>query len=178
MFSSKLLYKPTHHSHNSKMDDINIIEHIKGAPGFRIFGLGPNCKPSRGVEQLQMLLTKNSSWGKKRNIKDLKKMLAGSSVVISLWSKDKLIGFGRANTDEIFRAVLWDIIIEKDYQNLGLGTKIVHKLLTNPSVSNVQRIYIMTTHCESFYEKIGFKNASNQMLMIYDKSMDILKINQ
>ena len=159
------------------MDDINILEHIKGAPGFRIFGLGPNCKPSRGLEQLQMLLTKNSSWGKKRNIRDLKKMLAGSSVVISLWSQEKLIGFGRATTDEIFRAVLWDIIIEKDYQNSGLGKKIVHKLLTNPLISKVQRIYIMTTHCESFYKKIGFKNSSNQMLMLYDKSIDFLEIH-
>ena len=159
------------------MDDINILEHIKGAPGFRIFGLGPNCKPSRGLEQLQMLLTKNSSWGQKRNIKDLKKMIAGSSVVISLWSQEKLIGFGRATTDEIFRAVLWDIIIEKDYQNSGLGKKIVHKLLTNPLISKVQRIYIMTTHCESFYKKIGCKNSSNQMLMLYDKSIDFLEIH-
>ena len=160
------------------MDDINILEHFKGAPGLRIFGLGPNYKPSRGLEQLQNLLTKNSSWAQERDVRDLKTMLARSSVVISLWSQDKLIGFGRANTDEIFRAVLWDIIIEKDYQNSGLGKKIVKKLLTNPLVSNVQRIYIMTTHCESFYKKIGFKNASNQMLMIYDKSIDMLKINQ
>ena len=158
------------------MDDIHILEHIKGAPGFRILGLGPNCKPSRGLEQLQMLLKNNSSWGKKRNIKDLKKMLAGSSVVVSLWSKEKLIGFGRATTDEIFRAVLWDIIIEKNYQNSGLGKKIVHKLLTNPLISKVQRIYIMTTHCESFYKKIGFKNSSNQILMLYDKTIDFLEI--
>ena len=160
------------------MDDIYILEHIKGAPGFRMLGLGPNFKPSKGLEQLQMLLTKNSSWGKERSRKDLKKMLESSSVVISLWSKEKLIGFGRANTDEIFRAVLWDIIIEKDYQNLGFGKKIVHKLLTNRLVSKVQRIYIMTTHCENFYEKIGFKNSSNQRLMVYDKYIDALKINK
>jgi len=159
------------------MDDIHILEHLKGAPGFRILGLGPNCKPSRGVEQLQMLLRNNSSWGKKRNIKDLKKMLAGSSVVVSLWSQEKLIGFGRATTDEIFRAVLWDIIIEKNYQHSGLGKKIVHKLLTNPLISKVQRIYIMTTHCESFYKKIGFANSSNQFLMLYDNSIDCLEID-
>ena len=158
------------------MKDINILEHNKGAPGFRMFGLGPNLKPSKGLEQLQLLLTRNSSWGKKRNIKDLKKMLAGSSVVISIWYKKKLIGFGRATTDEIFRAVLWDIIVEKDYQHSGLGKKIVHKLLTNPMISKVQRIYIMTTHCESFYKKIGFKNSSSQMLMLYDKSSDFLEI--
>ena len=105
------------------MDDINILEHANGAPGFRYFGLGPNFKPSSGLKQLQTLLTNNSSWGQKRNIKDLKKMLAGSSVVVSCWSHDQLIGFGRATTDQIYRAVLWDIVVEKNYQNLGLGTK-------------------------------------------------------
>ena len=159
------------------MDDIYILEHIKGAPGFRMLGLGPNFKPSKGLEQLQMLLTKNSSWGKERSRKDLKKMLESSSVVISLWSKEKLIGFGRATTDEIFRAVLWDIVIEKDYQNLGLGKKIVHKILKNPLISKVEKTYIMTTHCEGFYKKIGFENSSNQTLMLYNKSLDFLEIN-
>ena len=156
------------------MDDINILEHFRGAPGLRIFGLGPNYKPSSGLKQLQKLLKNNSSWGKERSLRDLKKMLAGSSVVISLWSQDKLIGFGRANTDQTFRAVLWDIIIEKDYQNLGLGKTIVGKLLKNPLISNVERIYIMTTHCERFYNQIGFKKTSKQRLMIYDKCIEIL----
>ncbi len=152
------------------MNDINILEHAPGAPGLRFFGLGPSFKPSKGLKQVQTLLTKNSSWGKTRNLKEIKKMLAGSSVVVSLWSNEKLIGFGRATTDEIFRAVLWDIVVERNYQNSGLGKKIVHKLLMNPLISKVQRIYIMTTHCESFYEKIGFKVQGNQKLMIFQSN--------
>jgi N-acetylglutamate synthase-like GNAT family acetyltransferase len=152
------------------MDDINILEHANGAPGFRYFGLGPNFKPSSGLKQLQTLLTNNSSWGQKRNIKDLKKMLAGSSVVVSFWSHDQLIGFGRATTDQIYRAVLWDIVVEKNYQNLGLGKKIVKKLVMNPMIYRVQRIYVMTTHCETFYGKVGFQSFENQKLMIYQRS--------
>ena len=151
------------------MNDINILHHAKGAPGLRMFGLGPNLKPSKGLKQLQVLLTNNSSWGQKRNIKDLKKMLATSAVVISLWSNKKLIGFGRATSDEIFRAVLWDIVVDKNYQNSGLGRQIVQTLLTNRLIYKVERIYIMTTHCERFYNKIGFKNLSDQRLMIYNR---------
>ena len=155
------------------MNDINILEHAPGAPGLRFFGLGPSFKPSKGLKQVQTLLTKNSSWGKTRNLKDIKKMLAGSSVVVSLWSNEKLIGFGRATTDEIFRAVLWDIVVDKNYQNSGLGKKIVHKLLKNPLISKVQRIYIMTTHCESFYDKLGFKVSTSQKLMLYQNNKKI-----
>ena len=155
------------------MNDINILEHAPGAPGLRFFGLGPSFKPSKGLKQVQTLLTKNSSWGKTRNLKDIKKMLAGSSVVVSLWSNEKLIGFGRATTDEIFRAVLWDIVVDKNYQNSGLGKKIVHKLLMNPLISRVQRIYIMTTHCESFYDKLGFKVSTSQKLMLYQNNKKI-----
>ena len=152
------------------MDDIDILEHAHGAPGLRCFGMGPNFKPSGGLKQLQTLLTNNSSWGQRRNIKDLKKMLAGSSVVVSFWSNDQLIGFGRATTDQIYRAVLWDIVVEKNYQNLGLGKKIINKLLMNPLIYNVQRIYVMTTHCKSFYSKVGFQSFEKQKLMIYQRS--------
>ena len=76
--------------------------------------------------------------------------------------KEKLIGFGRATTDQIYRAVLWDIVVEKNYQNLGLGKKIVKKLLMNPLIHGVQRIYVMTTHCENFYNKVEFQLSENQ----------------
>ena len=158
------------------MNNITILEHANGAPGLRFFGLGPSLKPSKGLKQVQTLLTKNSSWGKKRNLKDIKKMLARSSVVVSIWSNEKLIGFGRATTDEIFRAVLWDVVVEKNYQNSGLGKKIVQKILMNPLISKVERIYIMTTHCEVFYDKIGFKIPTNQKLMIYKNNKKSYKI--
>ena len=66
------------------MKEISLIKHAKGALGLRIFGLGPNLKPTNGLIKLQKLLDNNAFWAKNRTINDLKKCLANSDVVISL----------------------------------------------------------------------------------------------
>ena len=38
------------------MKEISLINHSKGAIGLRIFGLGPNLKPTNGLNKLQKLL--------------------------------------------------------------------------------------------------------------------------
>ena len=44
---------------------------------------------------------------------------------ISVWKDTRLIGFGRATSDKIYRAVLWDVVVEKSHQKIGIGKKIV-----------------------------------------------------
>ena len=77
-------------------------------------------------------------------------MLSKSSVVVSLWKDKALVGFGRATSDTIYRAVLWDIVVDKSFQNLGLGKIIVKAILENDLISKTERVYIMTTNCEKF----------------------------
>tara|TARA_B100000945_G_scaffold318965_1_gene325027 strand:- start:220 stop:399 length:180 start_codon:yes stop_codon:yes gene_type:complete len=50
-----------------------LIKHKKGAPGLRLLGLGPNLNPCNGLQKLQQLLEKNTTWAKNRTIGDLKK---------------------------------------------------------------------------------------------------------
>ena len=103
------------------MKEISLIKHTKGALGLRIFGLGPNLKPTNGLIKLQKLLDNNAFWAKNRTINDLKKCLANSDVIISLWVGKEIVGFGRALTDGIYRGVLWDIVIDQNHQGKGLS---------------------------------------------------------
>ncbi len=148
------------------MDDLKLISHLKGAPALRIFGIGPNCRPVQGLKKLKDLLNQNAPWTNNRNAKELAKMLANTDVIVTAWKGEKLIGFGRATSDQSFRAVLWDVVVDKNYQNLGLGKQIVQTILNNPSISNVERVYLMTTFCMEFYLKLGFSFESNQRLML------------
>ena len=113
------------------MNEISIINHSKGAIGLRIFGLGPKLKPSNGLNKLQKLLDRNTFWAKSRTINDLKKCLSNSDVVISLWVGKEIVGFGRALTDGVYRGVLWDVVIDQNYQGKGLGTIIMKNLLSS-----------------------------------------------
>jgi len=151
---------------NYLMKNISLIKHASTAPGLRIFGLGPSFKPTKGLEKLQLLFNQNTLWAKDRTINQIKKMLANSNVIITLWSNHNLVGFGRATTDQVYRAVLWDIVISKDVQRIGLGKVIVEELLKDKKIISAEKIYLMTTDSKDFYKQLGFKVNINQTLMV------------
>ena len=148
------------------MKGIYLIKHSKGALGLRFFGLGPNLKPTNGLNKLQRLLENNAFWAKNRTIKDLKKCLANSNVVVSLWVGNEIVGFGRALTDGIYRCVLWDIVIDQNYQSKGFGKIIVKNLLSSKEIKNTKKIYLMTTNKKLFYSQLDFKEVTSQKLLI------------
>ena len=148
------------------MNEISLIKHSKGAIGLRLFGLGPNLKPNNGLKKLQRLLDKNTFWAKSRTINDLKKCLANSDVVISIWVGNEIVGFGRALTDGIYRGVLWDIVIDKNHQGKGFGTLILKNLLSSKKIKNTKKLYLMTTNKKQFYSQFNFKEVTSQNLLI------------
>ena len=145
---------------------IRLVRHAPGAPGLRLLGLGPGCRPSRGLLKLQRLFRKHAFWAQHRSILDLRQMLRGSAVVVSLWRGKRLVGFGRASSDGIHRAVLWDIVVAGDLQGRGLGRQVVEALLESPRLQRVERIYLMTTNSAGFYQQLGFSSAEPQQLLI------------
>ena len=148
------------------MKDISLIKHASRAPGLRLFGLGPSLKPMKGLEKLQVLFNQDTLWAKNRTIKQIKQMLANSNVIITVWKKNNLVGFGRATTDQVYRAVLWDIVVSKDVQRLGLGKIIVEALLKDKKIISTEKVYLMTTNSKDFYQQLGFKVNINQSLMM------------
>ena len=143
-----------------------LIRHASGAPGLRLLGLGPGLKPSRGLLKLQRLFNKHAFWAKGRSLEELRRMLAGSTAVVSLWRGKRLVGFGRASSDGIHRAVLWDIVVAGDLQGRGLGKQVVEALLSMPALQKVERIYLMTTNGAGFYQQLNFRCAEPQKLLI------------
>ena len=148
------------------MKEISLINHSKGAIGLRLFGLGPNLKPTNGLNKLQKLLDNNAFWAKSRTIRDLRKCLANSDVVISLWVGNEIVGFGRALTDGIYRGVLWDIVIDHNHQGKGFGKLIIKNLLSSKKVKNTKKLYLMTTNKKLFYSQLDFKEVTSQNLLI------------
>ena len=150
------------------MQEISLINHTQGALGLRLFGLGPNLKPNNSLKKLQKLLEDNTFWAKNRTIKDLKKCLANSDVIVSLWVGNKIVGFGRALTDGIYRGVLWDIVIDQNYQSKGFGKLIVKSLLSSKKIKNTKKLYLMTTNKKLFYSQLDFKEVTSQNLLIHE----------
>ena len=150
------------------MKEISLINHSKGAMGLRFLGLGPNFKPINGLIKLQKLLDRNTFWAKSRTINDLKKCLANSDVIVSLWVGNEIVGFGRALTDGVYRGVLWDIVIDQNHQGKGFGTLIVKNLLSSKKIQNTKKLYLMTTCKKKFYSQLNFKEVTSQDLLIHE----------
>ena len=148
------------------MVSIRRIQHAPGAPGLRCFGLGPHLRPSRGLLKLERLLNKHAFWARGRNRRQLRRLLAGSEAVVSLWRGKRLVGFGRATSDGLCRAVLWDVVVAGDLQGRGLGRQVVEALLEAPALRRVERVYLMTTNSAGFYRQMGFTDAAPQVLLV------------
>ena len=118
------------------------------------------------LQQLQSLFNKSAFWAIDRKIEDLKIAIDRSEPVVSAWNATQLVGFARATSDGIYRATIWDVVIDCDYQRLGLGRKLVETVLAHSCMQRVERIYLTTTHQQSFYKRLGFElNSSTTMIL-------------
>jgi len=151
------------------MAEIHLLQHAPGAPGLRWFGLGPGLRPTRGLWKLQRLLDQHAFWAQGRTPAQLRQMLRGSAAVVSLWRGKRLVGFGRASSDGVFRAVLWDVVIPEDLQGQGLGRRLVEALVQAQALQGVERVYLMTTNSAGFYRQLGFQQVKGQQLLRIDR---------
>lgn len=58
---------------------------------------------------------------KKHNEEKIKKIFTLSNVVTIAYDKDEIVGFGRAMSDGVFNAAIYDVLIEDTYQHKGIG---------------------------------------------------------
>lgn len=121
------------------------------------------------LEQLQQLFNLCAFWARERSIEDLSIAISNSEPVISVCDGNRLIGFARATSDGIYRATIWDVVIHPDYRGTGLGSKLVETVLSHPRM-RVERVYLMTTHQQGFYEKIGFQRNTTTTMVLYNQA--------
>lgn len=152
-------------SNREILEDMNDRESTKGR-SIRF----EDRKVDLNLHQLQALFNKSAFWAIDRQIDDLKVALDRSEPVVSAWDEDKLIGFARATSDGIYRATIWDVAIDPDYQRLGLGRKLMETVLSHPCMHRVERIYLSTTHQQGFYERMGFERNSSTTMVLNNRS--------
>ncbi|MEM6520801.1 MAG: GNAT family N-acetyltransferase [Cyanobacteria bacterium P01_D01_bin.71] len=120
------------------------------------------------LNQLINLFQQAAFWASDRTPEDMAIAIAHSHPVVTAWDGDALIGFARATSDGIYRATIWDVVMHPDYQGAGLGRKLVQTVLSHPLMSRIERVYLMTTHQQAFYQRIGFaENQTTTMVLLH-----------
>lgn len=119
--------------------------------------------------QLQELFNLTAFWAIDRRLEDLETAIHYSDPVVTVWNDRQLIGFARATSDGIYRATIWDVIVHPDYQGAGLGRKLVETVLAHPRVNRVERVYLMTTNQQKFYQRIGFQSNATTTMVLFNR---------
>ena len=97
----------------------------------------------------------------RRPLRKVKKAIHHSFLVVSMWEvkgkKKRLIGFARATSDHAFNATIWDVVVDPNFQNRGLGKammKYTIAQLRNADISNIT--LFADPQVVSFYRRLGF----------------------
>ncbi len=123
----------------------------------------------KDLEASQLLrLFHQAPWAKNRTLEAAKEMLRHTDIALCAWEGDQLVGFGRVLTDYVYRATIWDVIVDKAYQKQGIGTEIVQRLLHHPRLKKVELFWLCTRRPE-FYEQLGF-SSKEQTGMVWSRS--------
>lgn len=126
-------------------------------------------KKSLQPEQL-LTLFQQAPWAKGRTLNDARDMLRHTDVALCAWDGDHLVGFGRVLTDFVYRATIWDVIVDEAYQKQGIGAEIVQRILHHPRLKKVELFWLCTRR-PGFYEKLGF-SSKEQTGMVWNRSLN------
>ncbi len=135
-------------------------------------------KADINIDQMMIMFQRNAFWAQERSAHDIEKAFRHSHPVVTVWDDEHLVGFGRATTDTVYRAVLWDVVVDLDYRRMGIGRKLVETLISHPDVQSVERVYLFTTHQQGFYERIGFAENTSTTLVLMGKSLNFVTSHQ
>ena len=122
-----------------------------------------NFDPSRLLP-----LFEQSSWAQGRSLRDAMEMVKRTNLFITAWDGDNLVGCGRVLTDYVYRASIWDVIIDGHYQGQDIGTEIINRILSHGTLERVELFWLCTRDKQAFYETLGF-NAKEQTGMVWDR---------
>lgn len=98
-------------------------------------------------------------WSKDRTIEETRRVLAGSKPVFGVVESGsgRLVAFARVVTDGVFKALVFDVIVDPDHRGSGLGDALLNRILDHPDLRAVRSVELYCLpDLVPFYERLGF----------------------
>lgn len=109
-------------------------------------------------------------WARHRNYDDIEKLLAHTDVFVAVRDGERLVGFGRALSDGVCRALLDDIIVDQAHRGRGVGHVVVESLMRQ--LSGIEEIFLNTEHhLQTFYREFGFQAFDGLTMKLNPKAI-------
>ena len=119
-------------------------------------------------EQLQPLFDQ-TTWAKGRSADDIRHMLDHTTCCMTVWQGDRLVGFARVITDDVYRGLLDDVIVDASLRGQGIGAEMVTRI--SERFSHLEELLLgCRDHMVPFYERLGFKVEGHPHMAIKNLS--------
>lgn len=116
------------------------------------------------AEELSELLNQ-TDWADSRSPLDVQQTLDHSQLTVGVWDEERLIGFCRVITDDIYRALIEDVVVDSAYRGRGIAYTMMEKLL-----KRLEHIEIVMLDCApelgGFYARLGFQEKPDTSMML------------
>ena len=110
------------------------------------------------IDQL-IHLFRQAGWLDKTDETRIKSMIENSTIVVTAWDDQRMVGFARSLTDFVFNGQINNVVVDEEYKYHGIGKRLVEKILS----SSEKVSYILRPDPDNigFYEKLGFKDSNS-----------------
>jgi len=86
-----------------------------------------------------------------------------SHTAVFIFHDGRMVGFGRAISDDVYQAAIYDVAVVPEFQGGGIGAIIVKEILTR--VSGCTVLLYAAPGKEDFYKKFGFRKMKTGMAL-------------
>ncbi len=107
------------------------------------------------VKLIHQYLSEQSYWAKGRSMATVKSSIE-NSMCFGAYLGDRQVGFARVVTDYAVFGWILDVFIIDEFQNKGVGKRLISSIMAHASLSNLQRWGLNTQDAHELYKKYGF----------------------
>jgi GNAT superfamily N-acetyltransferase len=113
-------------------------------------------------------------WSRGRERADIERMLKYSDLIVAFCDSDskRLVAFSRILTDYVYRAVVFDVIVEPTYRGNGLGRILMDAIANHPALKSVETLILYCLpELIPMYKKWGFTDEIGQLRLLIKKQL-------
>lgn len=105
--------------------------------------------------QLQRLF-EQTHWANGRSLEAIDAMLRHTFAHLTVWQNDQLVGFARVLTDNVYRALIDDVVVDKELRGQGIGSQMMRRIIER--FGHIEELMLgCREEVVPFYERLGFK---------------------